>query len=330
MDDGALGDGDVDAGCGGGGRWGEGGSDCGGWGVLVSVRVWVRAGSLGLPSLLLWSWWLRGVVLVVVRLRVVLSFGFRFGFGVGFWVRVRFKVEEDLGARWGGFLVCCWGAWVACVGVGGPLVAWRAAAAFALAVPLWMRPAGRGGSEDEVEEVGEDEDEEEVVVLVETGCAVMRAVAGFWLGASAAATAGKMEGMSSSRRFGVGGLGARALTWRPSGPIWSAAVGDGGPGLRSSPSGLGLAGLRCMMLCGFASAGGNSSRRLHSGPGGGGAWVPRVVCGARVRATRRVGRAVGRGAPCVGCVRVAGVGSGGGCSAHGSLAGVCGCLGMPW
>ena len=62
-----------------------------------------------------------------------------------------------------GFLVCCWGAWVVCVGVGGPPAAWRAAAALAFAVALWMRSAGRGGSEDEVEDVDEDEDEEEVV-----------------------------------------------------------------------------------------------------------------------------------------------------------------------
>ena len=49
MDDGALGDGDVDEGldgvvldgrlCSGGGRWWEGGVGCGGWGVLAWVRV---------------------------------------------------------------------------------------------------------------------------------------------------------------------------------------------------------------------------------------------------------------------------------------------------
>ena len=36
-----------------------------------------------------------------------------------------------------------------------------------------MRSAGRGGSEDEVEDVDEAEDEEEVVVLGDAGCAVM-------------------------------------------------------------------------------------------------------------------------------------------------------------
>ena len=57
--------------CGGGGRWEEGGLGCRGWGVLVWVRVWVRAVSLGLPSLRLWCWGLRGVLLVVVLLLVV-------------------------------------------------------------------------------------------------------------------------------------------------------------------------------------------------------------------------------------------------------------------
>ena len=64
MDDGALGDGDVDESldgvvlggrlCGGGGCWLEGGVGCGGWGVLAWVRVWVRAVSLGFVSLRSW------------------------------------------------------------------------------------------------------------------------------------------------------------------------------------------------------------------------------------------------------------------------------------
>ena len=117
MDDGALGDEDVDEGldgvvlgrrlCGGGGRWGEGGSGCGDSGVLVWVMVPVKAGSLWLPSLLLWCWGLRWVVLVVMLLRVVLSFGFRPGFGVGFRVGVRFEVDEDLVSEVQGH--CCRG-----------------------------------------------------------------------------------------------------------------------------------------------------------------------------------------------------------------------------
>ena len=234
MDDGALGDGDVDEGldgvplggrlCGGGGRWWEGGVGFGGWGVLAWVGVWVRAVSLGLASLPLWCCGLHGVVLVVVLLLVTRSFGRRLGFEVGFWVRVRFEVEEDLGPEmWGrrcqvgGFPDV--GAWVTCVGVGGSSIAWHAAAALAFAVALWMRSAGRGGSEDEVEDVDEAEDEEEVMVLGDAGCAVMRAVAGLWAAASAAATSAKMEGMSSGCRWGVGGCGGPAVTLPPGGPI---------------------------------------------------------------------------------------------------------------
>ena len=135
----------------------------------------------------------------------------------------------------------------------------RAAAALAFAVALRMRAAGRGGSEDEVEEVDEAEDEEEVV---DAGWAVMRA--GLRAAASAAATAGRKEGMSSGCRLGAGGWGGPVVTWRPGGPIWSAAAGEGGAGLWPSLFGLGWARvLQCGRLCGLASAGGNSSRGLH-------------------------------------------------------------------
>ena len=143
------------------------------------------------------------------------------------------------------------------MGVGGSPVAWPAAAVLAFAVALWMRSAGRGGSEDEVEDVDEAEDEEEVVVLGDAGCAVMRAVAGLWAAASLAATARRMEGMSSGCRLGGGGWGGPAVNWRPGRPIWSAAVKKGGAGLRSPPTGLRWAGvLQCVRLCGLASAGG--------------------------------------------------------------------------
>ena len=159
----------------------------------------------------------------------------------------------------------------------------RAAAALAFAVALWMRTAGRGGSEDEVEELDEAEDEEEVV---DAGWAVVRAVAGLWAADSAAATAGRMEGMSSGCRLGAGGWGGPVVTWRPGGPIWSAAAGEGGAGLWPSPSGLGWARvLQCVRLCGLASAGGNCSPGLQSGAGGGSAWVFWGVSGGRVRAT---------------------------------------------
>ena len=140
--------------------------------------------------------------------------------------------------------------------------------------------------------------------------------------------------MSSGCRLGAGGWGGPVVTWRPGGPIWSAAAGEGGAGLWPSPSGPGLAGvLQCVRLCGLVSAGGNSSRGLHSGAGGvgpgssgvcagrvggplGGVGVPRgssrrVCVGCRVwgvvRGVRRVGvwRAcaavrAGGGGPCRG------------------------------
>ena len=92
MDDGALGDADVDEGldgvllggrlCGGCGcRW-EGGVGCGGLVVLAWVRVRVRAVLVGFVSLRFWC--------------CVCSLGPRFGFGVGFGVGVRFQVEENL------------------------------------------------------------------------------------------------------------------------------------------------------------------------------------------------------------------------------------------
>ena len=227
--------------------------------------------------------------------------------------------------------MCCRGAWVACVGVGGSPVVWRVTAALAFAVALWMRLAARGGSEDEVEDVDEAEDEEEVVVLGDAGCAVMLAVAGLWAAASAAATAGRMEGMSSGRRFGVGGwavAGAPAVTWRPGGPIWSAAVGEGGARLWPSPSGLGLAGvLQCVRLCGLASAGGNSSPGLHSGAGGGGPGFSGVCAGGVCGPLGRVGVPRGMGRPSVGVCGLSSVGGGEGCPAGGSVACVCCFLG---
>ena len=108
------------------------------------------------------------------------------------------------------------------MGVGGSV---RAAAAFAFAVALRMRAAGRGGSEDEVEEMDEAEDEEEVV---DAGWAVMRA--GLWAAASAAATAGRIEGMSSGCRSGAGGLGGpgRDLAAQRADLVGSGEGGRGG------------------------------------------------------------------------------------------------------
>ena len=86
--------------------------------------------------------------------------------------------------------------------------------------------------------------------------------------------------MSSGCRLGAGGWGGPVVTWRSGGPIWSAAAGEGGAGLWRSPSGLGWAGvLQCVRLCGLASAGGNSSRGLHSGARGGGPGSSGVCAG---------------------------------------------------
>ena len=227
-----------------------------------------------------------------------LGLGSDLGLGSGFRLRstsVRRCEGADVGS--GVVPVRCRGARVACVGAVGSV---RATAALAFAVALRMRAAGRGGSEDEVEEVDEAEDEEEVV---DAGWAVMRA--GLWAAASAAATAGKMEGMSSGCRLGAGGWGGPFVTWQPGRPIWSAAAGEGGAGLWLSPSGLGWARvLQCARLCGLASAGGNISRGLHSGAGGGGPGSSGVCAGGRGRATGWAGRAAGRGAPLGGCVWV--------------------------
>ena len=179
---------------------------------------------------------------------------------------------------------------------------------------------GEGGSEDEAEDVDEDEDEEEVVVLGDAGCAVMRAVWGLWAAASAAATAGRMEGMSSGCRLGMCGWGGPAEIWRPGGPIWSAAVGEGGAGLRSSPSGLGWAGV--LQCAGLRSAGGNSSRLLHSGAAGGGPEISGVCAGGACGPLGGMGVLWGVGLPVVGVCGLSCAGGGEGCPAGRSVAGV--------
>ena len=95
--------------------------------------------------------------------RVGAGSGLGSGLGLGSGSRLRrTSVRRCEGANVGSgvFPVRCRGARVACVGVGGSV---RAAVALAFAVALRMRTAGRGGSEDEVDEVDEAEHEEEVV-----------------------------------------------------------------------------------------------------------------------------------------------------------------------
>ena len=197
----------------------------------------------------------------------------------------------------------------------------RAAAALAFAVAVRWRAAGRGGSEDEVEEVDQAGDEEEVM---DAGWAVM--LAGLWAAASAGATAGRIKGMSSGCRLGAGGRGGPVVTWRPGVPIWSAAAGEGGAGLWPSPSRLGWAGvLQCVRLCGLASAGGNSSRGLHSGAGGVGPWSSLVCAGGVDGPLGGVGVPRGAGLFSSGVYGLSSVGGGEGCPAGGCLAAVCCC-----
>ena len=152
----------------------------------------------------------------------------------------------------------------------------RAAAALASAVALRMRAAGRGGSEDEVEEVDEAEDEEEVV---DAGWAVMRA--DLRAAASAAVMAGRMEGMSSGCRLGAGGWGGPVVTWRPGRPIWSAAGGERGAGLSPSLSGLAGPGSCNVRGCvGWRPLGGTVRVGCIQGPGGVGLGLLGCVRGA--------------------------------------------------
>ena len=168
-----------------------------------------------------------------------------------------------------------------------------------------------------MEDVDEDEDEEGVVVFENVSCAAMRAGA-----------AERMEGMSSGRGLEAGGWGGLAVTWRPGGQIRSAAVGEGGAGLRSPPSGLGCAGLlQCARACGLVSTGGNSSRGLHSGARGFRPGVSGVCAGGLCGSLGVVGVPWGVGLPAAGVCGLLGVEGGEGCLAGGSVAGVCGCLG---
>ena len=178
----------------------------------------------------------------------------------------------------------------------------RAAGALAFAVALRMRAAGKAGSEDEVEEVDEAGDEEEVV---DAGWAVMWAVAGLRAAAFAAATAGRMEGMSSGCRLGMGGWGGPVVTWRPGWPIWSAVAGGGRRGAVafSFRAWLGRGPAMCEVVWVGVRGGEQFAWAAFEGRGGW-AWVFWGVRRGRVGATGWGGRAAGRGVPLGGCVRV--------------------------
>ena len=275
------------------------------------------------------------LVVVVLLLWAVLwlAFGLEFRFGVGLGLGTGSRLG---GPRLGGMSGRVPGGGLSRLDagllgsppvVGGPLAACFVAAALALAVALWMSSAVRG--EEEVGDDDDDEDGEEVVFLGDGGCADMRARAALRAeSASAAATAGRMEAISSGFWLGAGGCKGPAAIQRPGVPIWSAAVCGGGVGLRSPPSGFGWAALlQFARVCASASAGGNSSHRLHAGVG----RVGLRVMGLRVGGVW--GSLGGMGVPwrvglfVPGVCGLPGVGGGEVRMAGASVAGVCGCLG---
>ena len=82
-----------------------------------------------------------------------------------------------------------------------------------------------------------------------------------------------------------------------------------------------------MRLCRLASAGGNSSRGLHSGAGGDGPGFPGVCVGGVCGPLGGSGVPLGVGLPAGGVCGLSGVGGGEGCPTAGSVARVCCCLG---
>ena len=166
-----------------------------------------------------------------------------------------------------------------------------------------------------------------MVVLGDLGCAAMRAGAALWAAAtSVAATAGRMEGMSSGCGFGPVCWRGLAVTWQTNRPIRSAVVGGGGAGLHSPPSWLGWAGLlQCVRACGSLSRGGEQF--MWAAFGGRGGWAKGFVgfCGGVCGSLGENGVLLGVALLAEGVCGLAGVG---GRSAGGSLAGVCGSAGQ--
>ena len=206
--------------CGGGSCWGQGGSGCSGCGALMAGAFLL----LVLSPLFVTAGAASGGVGGAGGAGGAIVGGAFVGVGVpvGAWDRALTwgPVRGGGGPRLGdvggvlpgrGCLACCWDAGVARVAAGGPPAGRFLAAALALAVALWIRSAGRG--EKGVEEVEEDEDEEEVVVLGNAGCAAMQVGAALRAAAvSAAAIAGRMEGISSGCGLGAGGWRGAAAT----------------------------------------------------------------------------------------------------------------------
>ena len=207
------------------------------------------------------------------------------------------------------------------MGVGGSV---RAAAALAFAVALRMRAAGRGGSEDEVEEEDEAEDEEEVV---DAGWAVMRAR--FPAAASAAATAGRMQGLSSGCRWGAGSWGGPVcdLAARRADLVGSAGGGRRGALAFSFRAWLG----RGPAICEVVRVGVRGAEQFawaaFRGRGGGGPGSSGVCAGGVGVPLGGVGVPRGAGLLSGGVWGLSSVGGGEGCPAGGCVAGVCWCSG---
>ena len=203
----------------------------------------------------------------------------------------------------------------------------------------WAYPAGladdtnfhgsdaQGGVEEEVEDVNEEEDEDEVVVLRDVGCAPMRVGAALWAAAaSAAATARRMEGISPGCGWQAAGWRGPTVTGRPSGPIRSAAVGRGGGargcGLRLSGSaGLGSCNERQRAV--RRPRGGTVRLGCIRGPKGMGPRVSGVCVGDVCGSLGGLGVPWGVGLFAAGVCGLPGWGGVEGRSAGGSVAGVC-------
>ena len=188
-----------------------------------------------------------------------------------------------------------------------------------------MRLAERG--EEGVEDVEEDEDEKEVVILGDAGPAAMRAGAA-WLAAAtfAAATAGRMEGISLGFGLGAGGWRARPRPGRLVGRSgWQRCVEEAwGCGLcflgsaDSAPA-------MCEGVCVSVRVGEESSRGLHLGVGGVGSFG--LCAGGMCGSLGGVCVPSGVGLLAGGVYWLPGVGGGEARLAGGSVAGVCGCSG---
>ena len=159
---------------------------------------------------------------------------------------------------------------------------------------------------DEVEDVHEAENEEEVVVLGGHGLRCGARGRGFVGSGFCCGHGGEDTGHVLGLQVGggwLGGPGRDLAAWRAD-LVGSGGGGRCGAAVFSFWAWLGRV-LQCVRLCGLASAGGNSSRGLRWGVGGGqlGFSEPVGVCG------------------------LSSVGTGEGCPADWSVAGVCCCLG---